>query len=81
MLQKTPLTVEEALCWCSEENAVVSFSDHYGHPRVVVSCAGYPWLAERDTFLEAVAAARPALVERRQAARPAFVSRAAAGRY
>lgn len=51
------MTNEEAIQWCRSHYALVSFFSHYGDNRVTVRPAGFP-PQERDTFIEAVEAAR-----------------------
>lgn len=51
------MTTDDAVRWCQEHLAEVSFFSHYGTDRVRVKPAGYAW-SERNTFLEAVEAAR-----------------------
>jgi hypothetical protein len=48
------LTVDECFAWCAREQAVVSFIFVHTVPRVKVGTPGHRFLAERDTFQEAV---------------------------
>lgn len=59
---------ESALRWCSERGATVTFVSVYATPRVKVRLPGGAVQTERNTFLEAVEAARTIDIVR-QAAR------------
>jgi len=48
---------QTALDWCARHQAVVTFLYVYSVPRVRVKACGYPF-SERNTFVEAVEAAK-----------------------
>lgn len=53
------MTHKEALAWCQESLAIVSFIYVQGASRVRVRPCGFPFLeTERDTFIEAVEATK-----------------------
>ena len=63
------MTLEEAVAWCAERGVRVQFFWLHLNPRVEVRIAGGAVITERDTYLEAVAAAK-AEDDRRSAAKP-----------
>lgn len=58
--------LQECLDWCMENGATVSFLNVYGHCRVEVRVGGHA-AAERDTLVEAVAAAAITVSRERRA--------------
>ncbi len=62
------MTYEEALAWCIEHMAQVTFFDEQYQHRVTVRAAGFPHnTATRNSFVEAVEATKQ-LVERAERA-------------